>query len=80
MYFKVLGEIEQVEIIATAAGVRERRRLWKVYGRGPWRKRRGVARVELRSGVRVMAELHCYEAHGIGKKEFKIKWLLAEAD
>jgi hypothetical protein len=41
---------------------------------------KGVARVELATGVRVMAELHWYEAHGIGKKEFKIKRLLVEAE
>ena len=76
MYFEVVGEIRQVQVIAAGLGVRERRRLWKAYGRGRWRKVKGVARVKLASGVRIMAELHWYEAHGIGKKEFKIKRLI----
>jgi len=80
MYFEVVGEIKQVEVIAAGPGVRERRRLWKTYGRGSWRKLKGIASVKLRNGVQVMVELHWYEAHGIGKKEFKIKRLLAQAE
>jgi hypothetical protein len=80
MYFEVVGAVKHVEVIAAGLGVRERRRLWKAYGRGSWRKVKGIASVKLRGGVRVMAELHWYEAHGIGKKEFKIKRLLAQAD
>ena len=80
MYFEIVGEITRVEVIAAGLGVRERRRLWRVYGRGAWRKLKGIARVELRGGVRLTAELHWYEAHGIGKKEFKIKRLLTPAD
>ena len=76
MYFEVVGAIKQVEVIAAGLAVRERRRLWKVYGRGSWRKLKGIAPVKLRGGARVMAELHWYEAHGIGKKEVKIKRLL----
>jgi hypothetical protein len=80
MYFEVVGAIKQVEVIAAGLGVRERRRLWKAYGRGSWRKLKGIASAKLRTGARVMAELHWYEAHGIGKKELKIKRLLAQAD
>ncbi len=80
MYFEVVSEVKDVELIAAGLGIRERRRLWKLYGRGSWRKLKGVARVRLGTGVYVMAELHWYEAHGIGRKEFKIKRLLAEAD
>jgi hypothetical protein len=78
MYFEIIGEIKQVEIIAAGAGVRERKRLWKAYGRGPWRKLKGPASIKLSSGTQLIAELHWYEAHGIGKKEFKIKRLLAQ--
>jgi hypothetical protein len=78
MYFEIIGEIKHVEIIATGVGVRERKRLWKVYGRASWRKLKGVASIKLRDGARVIAELHWYEAHGLGKKEFKIKRLLAQ--
>lgn len=78
MYFEIVGDIREVEVIATGPGVRERKRLWKTYGRGAWRKMKGTASVKLRDGALVMAELHWYEAHGIGKKEFKIKRLVAQ--
>jgi len=77
MHFEIVGEIEQVAVIASGLGIRERKRLWKTYGRGAWRKRKGVAAIKLAGGARVTAELHW--AHGIGKKEFKIKRILAQA-
>ena len=77
MNFEIVGEIKHVETIATGVGVRERKRLWKVYGRASWRKLKGVATIKLNNGASVIAELHWYEAHGLGKKEFKIKRLLA---
>ena len=78
MYFEIVGEIKRVEVIATALGVRDRKRLWRAYGRGSWRKLKGIASIKLRDGALVIAELHWYEAHGIGKKEFKIKRLVAQ--
>ena len=78
MNFEIVGEIKHVETIATGVGVRERKRLWKVYGRASWRKLKGVATIKLNNGASVIAELHWYEAHGLGKKEFKIKRLLAQ--
>ena len=80
MYFEIIGEIKQVEVIAAGVGVRERKRLWKAYGRGSWRKLKGLASIKLSSGTQLIAELHWYEAHGIGKKEFKIKRFLAQQD
>jgi hypothetical protein len=80
MHFKIIGEIREIKIIAAGLGVRERKRLWKVYGRGSWRKLKGVATLKLNDGIVVSAELHWYEAHGIGKKEYKIKRLLAQED
>jgi hypothetical protein len=76
MGFEVLGDISQVETIAVGSGIRERARLRKVYGRGRWRKRKGVAHVRLANGSFHRAEVHWYEASGIGRKEFKIKQLL----
>lgn len=76
MYFEILGDITDAETIATGSGIREIARLRKLYGRGRWRKRKGNAEVRLRSGAVVRAEVHCYEATGIGKREFKIKRLL----
>jgi len=74
--FEILGEISNVETIAAGAGIRERARLRRIYGRGRWRKRKGVARIRLPDGSIHLAELHWYEAGGIGRHEFKIKYLL----
>jgi len=76
MHFRILGDIADVETIGTASGIREIARLRKRYGRGRWRKRKGTAEIELPSGAIVWAELHWYEATGIGRREFKIKRLL----
>jgi len=78
MYFEIIGEIADVEVIAAGLEVRERRRLWKAYGRGAWRKLKGLAQIKLPDGTRALAELHWYQAHGIGKKEFKIKRIIAQ--
>jgi hypothetical protein len=73
VYFRILGEITDVETIATGSAIRELARLRRPYGRGRWRKRKGRAQVELHGGVIRLAELHWYEAAGIGQHEFKIK-------
>jgi hypothetical protein len=70
--FEVLGEIENVEVIAEGRGVRIRRFLRRVYGGRRWRKMKGEAVVRLDDGRIRRAEIHWYEAHGIGRKEFKI--------
>ena len=71
--FEILGDISEVETIATGTGIRDRARLRKRYGRGRWRKLKGVATVRLVDGTVRLAEVHWYEAHGIGKMEFKLK-------
>jgi hypothetical protein len=68
MDFEIVGEIVDVEIIAVGTGVRDRARLRKQYGRGRWRKLKGVAEVRLSNGTIRLAEIHWYEAHGIGKR------------
>ena len=73
MHFQVIGQIEQIETFATGSGIRELARLRKIYGRGRWRKRKGVATVRLGDGTIRHAELHRYEATGIGRKELKLK-------
>lgn len=75
MKFEILGEISSVETFATGSGIRELPRLRKAYGRGRWRKRKGIARVRLADGSIRLAEIHWYEAAGIGRKEFKLKHL-----
>jgi len=74
--FEIIGEISDIETFATGTGIRERARLHRIYGRGRWRKRKGVARVHLPDGSIHKAEVHWYEASGIGRREFKIKFLL----
>ncbi len=73
MFFRILGPISTVETIATGGAIREIARLRRIYGRGRWRKRKGLARIELADGTVRDAELHWYEATGIGRREFKIK-------
>ena len=73
MHFQVIGQIEQIETFATGSGIRELARLRKIYGRGRWRKRKGVATVRLGDGTIRLAELRWYEATGIGRKELKLK-------
>ena len=77
MLFEILGEIRDVEAIATGHSVRVYGRLVQQFGRGNWRKMKGVATVRMSSGRVVDVELHWYEAHGVGKRRMKIKRYLA---
>jgi len=76
MHFEILSAISQVETFAIGSGIREVARLQRLYGRGRWRKRKGIARVRLADGSIHLAEVHWYEAAGIGRRESKIKHLL----
>jgi hypothetical protein len=76
MRFEILGEISDIETFAAGSAIREIARLRRIYGRGRWRKRKGFARVRFSDGSIHIAELHWYEAAGIGRKEFKIKHLI----
>jgi hypothetical protein len=76
MSFEILSEISEIETFASGSGIHEIARLRRLYGLGRWRKRKGIARVRLTDGSIHLAELHWYEATGIGRKEFKIKHLL----
>ena len=73
MAFEIIGEITAIETIATGRGVHDRRFLNRTYGRGHWRKMKGMAVVRISSGSLRRAEVHWYEAHGIGKRDVKIK-------
>jgi hypothetical protein len=73
MDFEIIGEITNVETIATGRSIHVLARLRKRYGKGRWRKRKGIATVRLDDGTIHTAEVHWYEAHGIGRKEFKVK-------
>jgi uncharacterized protein with ACT and thioredoxin-like domain len=71
--FEILGEIRDIETIARGRGVYIRRYLERTYGKGRWRKRTGRATVQLADGAICEAEIHWFEAHGVGRKDFKIK-------
>ena len=73
MDFTLVGDITDIQTFAVGRKIRERGRLQKRYGKGRWRKRKGRAKVRLSDGTLRDAELHRYEATGIGRKEFKIK-------
>ena len=73
MEFEILGEIRNIETIAAGQGVRIHRHLERVYGKGRWRKMKGTALVRLADGMVCESEIHWFEAHGIGRKDFKIK-------
>lgn len=78
MDFEIIGEITQIEPIAVGRAIRGIAGLRKQYGKGRWKKLKGVGTVRLEDGTLHTAELHWYEAHGIGKKEFKLKFPLMD--
>lgn len=76
MKFKIVGTIRQEKTFATGSTIREIARLRRVYGKGRWRKRKGIAEVQFEDGTIRTAEVHWYEATGIGRKEYKIKYFV----
>ena len=76
VYFEILGPISEVETFAVGSSIREVARLRKSYGKGRWRKRKGIARVRFSDGTVHQAEIHWHEATAIGRKEYKIKRFL----
>ncbi len=73
MHFEIIGDITDIETVAVGSSIREIRRLRRAYGSGRWRKLKGMAIIQLLDGTLCEAEVHWYEAHGIGKREIKIK-------
>jgi hypothetical protein len=76
MKFEIVGEIRNIETIAEGPGIRELAGLQKLFGAGRWRKKKGIATVQMKNGSVHLVELHWYEAHGIGKRKMKIKTYL----
>ncbi len=73
MHFEIVSEVRNIETIARGSGIRELQRLARKYGKGKWRKRKGIAEIRLADGTIKTTELHWYEASGFGRKELKIK-------
>jgi hypothetical protein len=73
MNFEIISDITDIEIIAVGNAINDLPRLRKMYVKGRWRKLKGIARIRLRNGRIRLAELHWYEAHGVGKREMKRK-------
>ena len=71
--FEIIGEIRNIERIAVSGSIHDLARLRKLYGKGRWRKLKGLARIRLSNGKIRYAELHWYEAHGMGKREIRLK-------
>jgi hypothetical protein len=80
MDFEIVGPVRGVQTIAAERAIRELRRLNRRYGKGRWRKRKGVATVRLQDDTVHRAEVHWYEAHGIGRREMKIKFPLLDQE
>lgn len=76
MNFEIIGTIKNIEVIAVTNSIRELSQLREKYGEGRWRKLKGIAQVILENGNIRLAEIHWYEAHGIGKRKLKIKHFL----
>jgi hypothetical protein len=74
--FEIIGRITNRETIARGGGIRDVRKLRERYGDGDWRKCKGEVKVRLADGTIFDAEIHWYEAHGIGRRREKIKRIL----
>ena len=79
MHFEIVGKIENVKNIAVGGRIRDIMRLRRQYGHGRWRKLKGVANIRLTSGSVRKAEVHWYEAHGIGRKKLRIQKMAASS-
>lgn len=78
MHFELIGSITKIETFVVGSAIREIARLRRIYGKGRWRKRKGIAKIRLSDGSVHEAEVHWYEASKIGRKEFKIKRFFEE--
>lgn len=74
--FEIISDITDIEVIAIGNSIRDLERLREQYGNARWRKMKGIAMIKLSNGNVRKAEIHWYEAHGIGRKEFKRKGYL----
>jgi hypothetical protein len=78
MPIQIVGDITEIEVIAVGSAIRDVTRLRKLYGAGRWRKLKGIAFVRLPDDAICRAEVHWYDAHGVGRKEIRVKRILSE--
>jgi len=78
MHFEIIGKIQRIETIAVGGHIRDIMHLRRQYGEGRWRKLKGLANIRLINGEIRRAEIHWYEAHGIGREKMKIKRFVDE--
>lgn len=76
MKFEIISDIIDIEIIAVGRAIRELPQIQERFGRGRWRKLKGTATVHLADDTVRLAEVHWYQAHGIGQRRMKIKRFL----
>jgi hypothetical protein len=76
VHFEIVSEIRGATTIARGNGIRELKRLLRIHGKGRWRKRKGFATIQMPDGSTLEAEIHWYDATGVGKREFKLKRIL----
>ena len=76
MHFKIVSNISAIETIVVDKAIKTISKIKKMYGKGRWRKMKGIAKIELKNGTIKTAEIHWYEAHGKGRKNIKIKRFL----
>ena len=57
MYFEIISEIKNIEIIAIGNKIKDVNRLIKYYGNGRWRKMKGIADIMFQNNI-LKAELH----------------------
>ena len=78
MDFQIISKISKIEVIAAGKSINDLKRIRKLYGKGRWRKLKGIAIVRLKDNTIHKAEIHWYESHAYGKKEFKLKFPLID--
>jgi len=73
MHFEIVGKITDIEPITIGTQIRILPFLRRRYGRGRWRKLKGNASVRLSDGTIRQAEVHWFEAHGVGRRKMRVK-------
>jgi len=76
--FDIISPVTDIRTIAVNQGIHELENLRRLFGPGRWRKLAGFALLQFENGLTFRAEIHWYEAHGIGRRKMKVKTLLEQ--